>query len=160
MLRFASLPPSLAQASLKGYLSNVSIPSRETPSYIYKRRTTWNRGGTRSRGVICSASTNRPDCQRSRCRHNDIGPKNSEEPRPCPLLRHPEYYRSIRTRSRTFSEIHSTFCEPPLPVSKTRAGTATTQPPPQIPLANHTQTPTHHKTNTVLRNGFPGPCDS
>lgn len=88
MLRFASLPPGLAQASLKGYLSNVSIPSRVS-SYIYKRSTPQNRGGTQSRGVICSASTNRPDCQRSRCRHQSTDPKNSEEPRPvrcCDIL--------------------------------------------------------------------------
>jgi hypothetical protein len=68
----------------QGVSINVSIPSRDT-----RKRHSRNRGGTESRGVICSASTNRPDCQRSRCRQRCTDPKNSEEPRPvrcCDIL--------------------------------------------------------------------------
>lgn len=128
------------------------------PLYIYKRSTPQNRGGTQSRGVICSASTNRPDCQRSRCRNTSTGTQNSEEPRPCPLLRHPEYYRNIRGRSRTFSKTRITFWEPPLPVPKIQASLIHTRPHPEKRHAIPPQILNPHTRIAALRNGIPHPA--
>lgn len=79
-----------AARSRAGFPQGVSIQRLDSvtsiPIYIGCVR---NRGGTRSRGVIHSASTNRPDCQRSRCRQQSEGPKNSRELRParcCDIL--------------------------------------------------------------------------
>lgn len=113
-----------------------------------------NRGGTRSRGVICPASTNRPDCQRSRCRHKSTDLKSSRGASAWHLLRHPEYYRNTWGRSRTFWKTRLTFWEPPLPISKTRPASPQPQTTPFSIPSNQAQVTDTQPQNAGLRNGI------
>jgi len=82
-------------------------------------------------------------------------PKKLRGASACPLLRHPEYYRNIRGRSRTFSKTRITFWEPPLPVSKTRPRFSAARPRPETRPEIPSQILVYQMRRAALRNGIP-----
>lgn len=106
---------SLAQASLKGYLTTTS---------------------EQSRGVTCSYSTNRPDCQRSLCQKHSDRLLCPFQVTARPLFRHSWYYRKTRSLSSTFLKNFQISQISPYHDSPIYPHIATQTPYPLIPFCN------------------------